>query len=266
MKLLTFLVLLFGSFLLSSQDTLVFETNYLGKNDTVLVFKPDNNEISESISAVYLLHGYGGDYKQWSKITDLQALANQYKTYIICPDGQYDSWYFDSPKQKKSEYESFFVKELYPEILKSYKIDSNNIFISGLSMGGHGAFYLFLRHPEMFNAAASTSGTLDLNSSSLKYSSLSNKLGAYNSNKDVFNKYSCINLLENIKFTEKPIFFDCGYQDHLYKSNLEFWEKAKSLRVNAVFKQSRGRHTSNYWSNSIIWHFVFFEEIKTNKE
>ena len=34
--------------------------------------------------------------------------------------------------------------------------------ISGLSMGGHGALYLALRHPEVFGAAGSMSGVLNL--------------------------------------------------------------------------------------------------------
>lgn len=260
MKKLFFLLIVFSAFQFgNAQDTLVFESEFLEKNDSVLIFIPEDYSASEQFPLVYMLHGYGGDFKQWSEITDLQNLSNEYGFVIACPDGQFDSWYFDSPRMKKSKFESFFTQDLYPQILESYKIDKENVFITGLSMGGHGAFYLFLKNLELFNSAASTSGVLDLNQSSLKYSSLSDKLGEYNLSKELFDKYSSINLLDTIRFSTHSIFFDCGYDDHLYKSNLEFWNKAKELKVDAIFKQSAGRHTRDYWQKSIIWHFVFFE-------
>ncbi len=44
-----------------------------------------------------MLHGHSGDYKQWSEIVDLKYYANKYNFLIVCPDGNFDSWYVDSP-------------------------------------------------------------------------------------------------------------------------------------------------------------------------
>jgi S-formylglutathione hydrolase FrmB len=230
------------------------------------VFLPINNSnlFGEKLPLVILLHGYGGDYSQWNKIVDLQSLANKYNCIIACPDGQKDSWYFDSPIQRGSKFETFFLTQYLPYLKENFKVDTNGVFITGLSMGGHGALYLFLRHPELFASAGSTSGTLDLNYSSLKYSSLSDKLGEYNEHKDRFDSYSCINNLDKIKFTEKPIIFDCGNLDHLYQANKRFKQRCDSMRVNAFYFSFPGRHNRMYWKKSIEYHFIYFNRIYLN--
>jgi S-formylglutathione hydrolase FrmB len=40
--------------------------------------------------------------------------------------------------------------------------DRKGRFITGLSMGGHGAMYLSAKHPELFSAAGSMSGVADM--------------------------------------------------------------------------------------------------------
>ncbi len=249
-----------------AQQNFVLESNFISAPDTSIVFLPNiNSEFSqEKLPLVILLHGYGGNYKQWSNIVDLQSLSNKYNCIIVCPDGLKDSWYFDSPIQRDSKFESFFIKQYLPFLKKNFKVDTNAIFISGLSMGGHGALYLFLRHSELFASAGSTSGTLDLNYSSLKYSSLSDKLGEYNEHKDRFMNYSCINYLDKIKFTDKPIIFDCGNLDHLYQANKLFKQKCDSLRVNAFYFSFPGRHNRMYWRKSIEYHFIYFNRIYLN--
>lgn len=249
-----------------AQQQFVLKSEYLSAPDTSMVFLPSQQtKLSrEKLPLVILLHGYGGNYKQWSSVIDLQEFANKFNCIIACPDGLKDSWYFDSPVQRDSKFESFFIEKYLPYLKDNFQIDTNGIFITGLSMGGHGALYLFLRHPELFASAGSTSGTLDLNASSLKYSSLSNKLGEYNENIDRFNSYSCINNLNKIKFTEKPIIFDCGNLDHLYQANKNFKQACDSLRINAFYFSFPGRHNRMYWKKSIEYHFIFFHRIYLN--
>ncbi len=272
MKLLTKYCILFFFFVFVlqyksvGQQQFVIKSDYLAAADTSIIFFPkhQNNISNNKLPLIILLHGYGGNYKQWSKIVDLQALSNRFNCIIACPDGLKDSWYFDSPLQKNSKFELFFLKQYLPYLKTNFAVDTNGIFITGLSMGGHGAMYLFLRHPELFASAGSTSGVLDLNYSSLKYSSLSNKLGEYNDNKDRFNKYSCINNLDKIKFTNKPIIFDCGNRDHLYQANKNFKERCDSLHINAFYFSFPGRHNRMYWRKSILYHFIYFNRIYLN--
>ena len=262
------IVLLITAFILSSlniqsQNLFVLKTKLLEQADTVSVYLPENYSAEDAINypVVFMLHGYGGNYRQMGNILNLQNFANSWKFIIVCPDGQKDSWYFDSPSQRNSEYETFFLHDLLPYIKNEYNVDTNALFITGLSMGGHGAMYLFLRNSDKFAAAGSTSGVLDLNASSLKYSSLSNRLGEYENHKSRFNSYSAINLLDSIKYTNKPIIFDCGNRDHLYEANQKFKNACDSLHVNAFYFSFPGRHNRVYWRESLPLHFRFFYQV-----
>jgi S-formylglutathione hydrolase FrmB len=246
-----------------SQQQFVLQSENLTKADTIWVFTPAGyaDNIDKSYPAIYLLHGWSGTYHQWNDIINCQEYADEYGFVIICPDGLYDSWYINSPVPEENQFESFFVSDLLPFISGNFRIQQQNIFITGLSMGGHGAMYLYLRHSNRFAAAGSTSGVLNLNASSLKYSSLSNRLGEYKQHKKTFDSYSAIALLDSIKFTSKPIIFDCGNGDHLYQANKEFKDACDSLHVNAFYFSFPGRHNRAYWRESLPLHFRFFYQI-----
>ena len=80
-------------------DTLQIESLLLKKTTKVVVITPsDDNNKAERYPVVYLLHGYGGNYAQWSKISpQLAKTADDLKIIFVCPDGGKGSWYFDSP-------------------------------------------------------------------------------------------------------------------------------------------------------------------------
>ena len=258
MKYLFQIIFFFETFILSAQDQLVFNSDHLCGNDTVWVFKPSSYDSLKKYPAVYMLHGWSGDYKSWSGLIDLHKYADDYQFIIICPDG-FDSYFLESPIRSDYHYETFFKDELYPEMLKKYAIDSSKIFITGLSMGGEGAMYLFLRNPDLFLSAGSTSGVMDLSHSGYRDKCLSKLLGNYASHHDVFAANSPVNLLGNIKKSGKQIIFDCGRDDHLYQCNNTFKEKCDSLKIDATYIQQPGGHDIQYWKKSIPRHFVFFK-------
>ena len=71
---------------------------------------------------VYLIHGYGGDYTSWLKLTEprLDSLATVHNMIFVCPDGR-DSWYWDSPVVPELQMETFFTTELVPYIDNNYR-------------------------------------------------------------------------------------------------------------------------------------------------
>ncbi len=250
----------------SAQDELVLSSDRLPGNDTVWIFKPAGYTTNQKFPVVYLLHGLGGKYDSWNKLVNLQDYADIYGFMIICPDGFTDSYFFDSPLIKNSKFETFFTKELYPFILKKYAVDSSKIFITGLSMGGAGAMYLFIRNQQLFLGAGSTSGVFNLNDSGSKYKSLSRLLGDYLSNQKRFNEYSVINLLANLKGSDKQIIFDCGRNDPFYKSNNELNVKCDELGINATYISQPGTHNHTYWKKAIKQHFDFFRSLVDDSE
>ncbi len=258
-----FFVILFAvqPYLLLSQDQHILKSRFIPGDDTVWVFKPLSYDTSLLYPAVYLLHGIKGNHRSWSELINLQEYADKYGFIIICPDGFSDSYYLNSPVDTHWQYESFFKKILYPKMLETYPIDETRIFITGLSMGGSGAMYLFLRNPEMFLSAGSSSGVMDLNHSSYKHTSLSRLLGDYHSNRHLFDNHSPVNLLHHIKETGKQIFFDCGSEDYLYDCNNSFRRKCDELKIKATYISRPGKHERQYWQNSIHFHFEFFNSL-----
>lgn len=261
MKALVTLLVVFISIASKAQEMIVLDSKYLKTADSCWIFKPKNYVQNASYPAVFLLHGHSANYKSWSNLADLQKLATDYNFIIVCPDGLSKSWYINSPKQSGWQYESFFIKELLPYLSEKLNIDRQKLFITGASMGGHGAMWLFLKHPDVFLSAGSISGVLNLRHSGFKKTTLADLLGEYSEENKSFDDYSVVNHLESIKGSNKEIIFDCGTEDYLYIANKKFREKCDELKIKATYTARPGAHTGGYWAESILEHFKFFNAL-----
>lgn len=262
-KLKYILILIFGLgvFSVNGQDLLVLRSSALKTTDSVLVYKPVSYDVKVNYPVVYLLHGHSANYKTWSRLAALQSMADNYKFIVVCPDGLKRSWYMNSTNPDSAQYEDFFMKELMPKINNTYKTDQAKVFVTGASMGGFGAMYLFLNHPDVFLSAGSTSGVLNLRHSGFKKTTIAYLLGAYSEENKAFDVYSPVNRLESIKGLKKTLIFDCGTEDYLYKANNQFRQKLDELKIRATYIAQPGGHTGTYWTKSIKVHFDFFYEL-----
>ena len=248
------------TFCVKAQDLKVINSRYLKTSDSLLVFKPSDYSKSKDYPLLYLLHGHSANYRSWSKLADLQALADQYKMLIVCPDGLKKSWYINSPLRDSSQYESFFFKELVPFVHKNYSVATNQIFITGASMGGYGSLWLFMHHSDYFRSAGSTSGVVNLRHSGFKASTVAEHLGNYSDENKNFDTYSIVNNVRLLAKAEKPIIFDIGTEDYLYKSNKALRDSCDLYQVKATYTAQPGKHTGGYWSQTIHQHLRFFNE------
>lgn len=260
-------LLVFGLAVLSvkGQDMLVLKSTYLKTKDSVLVYKPAAYDLKVKYPVVYLLHGHSANYKSWSKLANLQGLADEFGFIIVCPDGLKKSWYMNSLNKDSVQYEDFMMKELMPKINTAYKADAEKVFVTGASMGGFGAMYLFLNHPDVFLSAGSTSGVLNLRHSAFKKTTIANVLGPYSEENKIFDEYSPVNRLERIKDLKKTLIFDCGTEDYLYKASNQFRQKCDELKIKATYITQPGAHTGGYWSKSIKAHFSFFSDLANKR-
>ncbi len=253
----------------SAQKQFILASKNIAKPDTVWVFTPSDYSANpaKSYPLIYLLHGWSGTYHQWNDIMDCQRYADKYGFVIICPDGLYDSWYINSPAIKQSQYADFFFLDLMPFISKTYHIDSKNVFITGLSMGGHGALYLFEQKPELFRSAGSLSGVLDLSHNRNDYR-ISEYLGlkAGPSDEKVLTAYSVSGNIDKIFRSGKEIIFSCGTTDPFYKINNNFRVKCDESEVKATYISSPGAHDYAFWKSAIGFHFEFFRNRITVQE
>ncbi len=257
-----FCLIIFLFFVLKNifaQKEIVLQSHFIAKPDTIWCFLPQNYNETQTFPAVILLHGLTGNYKQWANICNLQNFADKYGFIFLCPDGLFDSWYIDSPLKKNSQYTSFFFTDFLPEMKKSFRIDTTNIFISGLSMGGHGALLFYCLHPEMFKAAGSTSGAVNLCNLYFKKTNIPDLLGDFcNEN---WKNFSILNQIEKLKNTEKTFIFDCGSEDILHDDNYKLNEVCHKLKIKGKFISRKGNHNAKYWKNSLPAHLEFFNSL-----
>lgn len=268
-KSIAIIVLIFAALNIYAQDTLVIRSKYLKQPDTVLVYKPRHSTSDRKFPVVYLLHGYSEHYMQWSSIINLQQLADQYGFAIVTPEG-FATFYLNSPVDPSSQYEDFFYEELVPKNHQLIPVDDKNIFISGLSMGGFGALYHFIRHTDYYNTAAATSGALHIDPDKfLEYSFAFWKNDRLRRDAEkVFgdpkiydwSSYKIIKLIKEYPDFNRAFLIDCGIEDPLYPLTEDLKKYCEVMNIPVTFMQAPGRHDGNYWHSSIEYHFVYFKQ------
>ncbi|MCI7139563.1 alpha/beta hydrolase-fold protein [Alistipes sp.] len=238
-------------------DTLkVFSVKMQREIPTVVV-TPDHAE-GDRFPVVYLLHGYGGDELAWQRIRDLRPLAEQFSVIFVCPDGE-NSWYWDSPLDPTSQFETFVSQELPAWVDARYPTlpARESRAIAGLSMGGHGALWTALRHKVLFGAVASVSGGVDIRPFPDSWE-MKKQLGEEAGNQERWNRHTVINQVDSLRDGELAIFVDCGYQDFFYDVNMALHEKLLKQGVGHDFLTRPGAHTAEYWAASLPHQLLFF--------
>ena len=263
-NLLTILFVLssFISVQASKVDTVSTYSASMKKNIKAVVITPDAVNSPEKLPVLYLLHGYSGNQSDWiSKVKTVAEYADQYKMIIVCPDGNFSSWYFDSPVDKSWKYETYVSTELPAWIDSHYKTIStpSGRAITGLSMGGHGALYLAFKHQDIFGAAGSMSGGVDLRPFPLNWD-LSKRLGSYAEFPDRWDNNSVINLTHLLTAKTLPLIIDCGSEDFFYPVNVKLHNKLLETNIPHDFITRKGAHNWEYWSNAISYQVLFFSQ------
>lgn len=241
-------------------DTVVTHSNSMNKDIKAVVICPDHYSKHHNHPVLYLLHGFSGNYSDWiNKVPAIAKLADEYQLIIVCPDGNFSSWYFDSPVNPELKYETYISKELVGWVDAHYTTINNSSgrAISGLSMGGQGALYLAIRHPDIYGAAGSMSGGVDLVPFAKSFG-LAEVLGKYEEYPQRWKESSAINMLDQIKPGSLAIIFDCGYNDFFYQANLLMNERMVDKKIPHDFTVRAGGHTWEYWGNSIVYQMLFF--------
>lgn len=244
-----------------SVDTVTVATKNLDSDMRVTVITPDCAGPERSVPTVYLLNGYGGDYKSWCIIQPgLGKLADQYGMLIVCPDGR-DSWYFDSPLNPGMQMESFFVNDLVPYIDNNYptRRQASQRAITGLSMGGHGGLWLGTRHPEVWGNMGSTSGGVNIMPFAEKWK-IKKAIGPQETNKELWQKSTVVSLVPQMKANGQNIIFDCGSEDFFADVNADLHQRLLDAKVPHDYVSRPGKHNRQYWANSILYQLLFFNQ------
>ncbi|MGB2568899.1 alpha/beta hydrolase-fold protein [Micromonospora citrea] len=143
-----------------------YESTAMGRRVQFNVYLPKSytRTVDKRFPVVYMLNGFNGSNIEW-EARDMDAVLDRLvadndleESVVVFPDGQ-SGWYVDT---SVGNYRSMIVKEIVPLVDREYRTiaDREHRGLSGVSMGGHGAFTVGLSHPELFGSIASHMGAL----------------------------------------------------------------------------------------------------------
>ena len=245
-------------------DTIMVKSPSMNKEVQVVYVLPDKalGEEAEACPVVYLLHGYGGNARSWVGLKpELPKIADEKGIIFVCPDGK-NSWYWDSPVDSSSRYETYISQELTDYIDKNYRsiASPKGRAITGYSMGGHGALWLAFRHPDLYGAAGSMSGGVDIRPFPHSWH-MKDYLGSYEKNPEIWEQHTVINQLPYKAPTgQLALIIDCGSSDFFYEVNQRLHEKLLYYRIPHDYIIRPGSHTFSYWKNAIDYQLLYFNK------
>ncbi|QNL49005.1 esterase family protein [Olivibacter sp. SDN3] len=264
-----FSIFIFWRFLAygANVDTVSTPSVAMGKNIKAVIVTPDSYKDSTKFPVVYLLHGYSGNYSDWiNNAPEITNLADRYQFIVVCPDGGYSSWYWDNTSDKNFQYETYVARELTEWVDSNYRTirDKNSRAITGLSMGGHGALYLAFRHQNIFGAAGSMSGGVDIRPFPDNWD-ISKRIGTYADHPERWEAHTVINMLHLLKPGGLALMIDCGVNDFFFTVNEDLHQKLLEKGVGHDYIVRPGKHDWNYWKNSVSYQLLFMHRFFTNK-
>ena len=271
------LLTLSGRAFCASVDTLTIPSAAMNRSMRAAIVLPASYEKTKTnYPVLYLLHGGGGTFSDWLKQTPdkmlVHKLADQYNLIIVMPEGERLGGYLDSPLQKDNQFETYIANEVVDKIDKTYRTirDRKGRVITGLSMGGHGALYLATRHPDLYCAAGSMSGALDLNPANWHITpefakqiepGFTRILGPVGATPDLYAANSVVNMTDKMKTNDVKLIIDCGVDDFLIEPNRELHRRLVYNKTPHDYTERPGAHTWDYWQNSLPYHILFFQNI-----
>lgn len=247
----------------ASVETVQFRSALVGKTLPYNVVLPKDYQVSRvtRYPTLYLLHGLGGHYSDWLTRTNMANYAAKYRMIVVTPEGN-DGWYTDSATVANDKYESYFIRELMPDVQKRYRTIESRYGrgVAGLSMGGYGALKFGLKYPAMFAFAASISGALDAASWPEKdllagaiRDSVPRVFGADGSGTRKANDiFELVRTMSGPRLAALPYFyFDCGTDDPVFPSNPQFAALLREKKIPHEYRQLPGNHSWQYWDQQV---------------
>ena len=253
----------------------LIEVNYLSqalsKITALQVFIPNDLNPAEQegipyygreTRVLYLLHGYSGNQTDWIQGTTICNLAKKYNFAVVCPAGD-NSFYLDQ-EMTGGKYATFVGEELpaYMEQLFHFSGKREDTYIGGFSMGGFGAVHTALRYNRKFGKVMAFSSAFIINeiikTGSKTTGSLTNRpyqehiFGPGESLKtsEKNPEYLLCRLLEKKEILPE-FYLACGTEDMLLPHNREFRDFLKEKKVPAIYTESPGGHSWDFWNRAL---------------
>ena len=146
-----------------AEQNVTFYSRSLARNMTYRVYLPAaNSDAAHKLPVVYLLHGGGGDYREWS----IYSNAGQYAAHgliLVMPEGALSYW-VNAAMSPKDRYGDYLTTDLIHDVEDRFPAipDRSGRGVIGISMGGYASIRLALTRPELFLFAGAISPAIHI--------------------------------------------------------------------------------------------------------
>jgi len=204
---------------------------------------------------VWLLHGAGSTYRDWSNGSNVAELAT-HGLMLVMPDAG-NSYYVNSASNKKARDEDYLIDDVIPDVRRRFPASSerDQNAIVGISRGGFGAAVIALRHPQLFSFAAGMSSAIDMAERSFRWRAPSASFGI----RDTFGPMGSetrktsdpYKLIASLQQPAPYFYLTCGQQESLLEPNQRFAARLKQLGLPSEFHAEPGGHNWDQWNRQL---------------
>ncbi len=225
-------------------DTITYNSKTVGNKRKALIYTPPGYSKDKKLPVLYLLHGIGGDEKEWLKggqpqviLDNLYAEKKIEPMIVVMPNGRAmkdDRAIGNIMASDKVEafaiFEKDLLKDLIPYIEKNYPVikDREHRAIAGLSMGGGQSLNFGL-------------GNLD------KFA----WIGGFSSAPNTKKPEELVPDPEDARKKLKLLWLSCGDKDGLITYSKRTHDYLNANNVPHIYYVDHGYHDFNVWKNSL---------------
>ncbi|WP_343532843.1 alpha/beta hydrolase-fold protein [Pedobacter sp.] len=225
-------------------DTITYNSKTVGNSRKALIYTPPGYNEKQTYPVLYLLHGIGGDPKEWLYggrpqfiLDNLYAQGKVEPMIVVLPNGR--AMKDDRPignvmdKEKIQAFSTFekdLLNDLIPFIESKYKVykDREHRAIAGLSMGGGQSLNFGLGNLDQFAW-----------------------VGAFSAAPNTKQPEELIPDPDKAKKMLKVLFISCGDKDNLINNSARTHEYLVKVNVPHIYFIEPGGHDFKVWKNGL---------------
>jgi predicted peptidase len=126
------------------------------------LFIPENYDQSKSYPLVMYLHGWSNNRTEYLDLYN-KDMQLKYPCFVYSPKtptdwGNWSSWSWEGSEFSDLSIPTQTAIHVLDSLISIYSVDTNRLYVYGISMGGEGIFDLFHKMPHKFAAGISICG------------------------------------------------------------------------------------------------------------